>query len=964
MMKKSLWTIFVASLGTLSLSAQDIAWPEVTTEAKPAARWWWMGSAVDAANLTRNLEDYSKAGMGTLEITPVYGVQGNDANDIDFLTPKWMQMLRHTESEAVRLGMQVDMNTGTGWPFGGPEVSIEDAACRLLVEEYTLKGGERLKSKIEVTDEKQRPYAKLVRLMAFKLSADAVVPESRICYDLTDKVSEGKLNWKASKGEWRLIAAFMGKTLQKVKRAAPGGAGYVMNHFSAKAVSNYLGRFERAFAGQHSDGASAASVGTSGTSAGVSTAYPHNFFNDSYEVYGADWTDELFEEFARRRGYHLENYLPEFLSEERTEVTRRIVSDYRETLGELLQENFTRQWTDWAHKHGSRTRNQAHGSPGNLIDLYATVDVPECEGFGLSDFGIRGLRRDSLTRPNDSDLSMLKYASSAAHISGKPFTTSETFTWLTEHFRTSLSQCKPDMDLMFISGVNHSYFHGTTYSPAEAAWPGWKFYASIDMSPTNNIWRDVPAFFNYITRCQSFLQMGQPDNDFLVYLPVYDMWNEQEGRLMLFDIHKMAERAPRFIKAVHRIYDAGYDMDYISDNFIRNTVCWDGKLLTPGGVAYKALVVPGARLMPADVLEKLLRLADEGATVVFLEQYPEDVPGFGELSARRVEFNKTLEQLRQREGKGHVLFGTDYTATLKATAAVPEAMKTTFGLRSIRRSHPEGHHYFISALKAEDTEGWIPLAVQARSAMLYNPMAGTSGKARVRQNEGRTEVFMQLASGESVILKTFDSSDVSAPEYGYWRQMSEVKSAPAKPRTVKNKHAVAPEEVKSLLLDGHWGFRFVEAVPAVESAPDSVALGSWTELAAKGAKNTMATACYTITFTVKNPGAAAEWMLDLGDVRESARIRINGQEVATLIAVPYRCLAGKYLRAGVNTLEVEVTNLPANRISDMDRRNVNWRIYKDANIVNIHYQRDNYGKWEPMPSGLLGPVRLMPMEFF
>lgn len=180
-MKKSLWTIFVASLGTLSLSAQDIAWPEVTTEAKPAARWWWMGSAVDAANLTRNLEDYSKAGMGTLEITPVYGVQGNDANDIDFLTPKWMQMLRHTESEAVRLGMQVDMNTGTGWPFGGPEVSIEDAACRLLVEEYTLKGGERLKSKIEVTDEKQRPYAKLVRLMAFKLSADAVAPESRIC---------------------------------------------------------------------------------------------------------------------------------------------------------------------------------------------------------------------------------------------------------------------------------------------------------------------------------------------------------------------------------------------------------------------------------------------------------------------------------------------------------------------------------------------------------------------------------------------------------------------------------------------------------------------------------------------------------------------------------------------------------------------------------------------------------------
>ncbi len=87
----------------------------------------------------------------------------------------------------------------------------------------------------------------------------------------------------------------------------------------------------------------------------------------------------FFEQFARRRGYKLEHFLPDFLSKDRTEY-RRIISDYRETLAELLQENFTRQWTDWAHKHGSRTRNQAHGSPGNLIDLYATVDVPECEG--------------------------------------------------------------------------------------------------------------------------------------------------------------------------------------------------------------------------------------------------------------------------------------------------------------------------------------------------------------------------------------------------------------------------------------------------------------------------------------------------------------------------------------------------------------------------------------------------------
>ncbi len=917
MMNKRLLTYLMALGICGSISAQTVTWPEIKTEAKASARWWWMGSAVDEENLTRNLEEYARAGMGSMEITPIYGVQGNEARDIDFLSPRWMEVLRYTESEAARLGMLIDMNTGTGWPFGGPEVSIEDAACRLLIEEYHLKEGQRLEQKIETSDEKQKNCATLERLMAF--SSDGK------CLDLTGKVKDGKLNWKTPKGEWRLIAAFCGKTFQQVKRAAPGGEGYVMNHFSHGAVERYLARFDKAF--EETD----------------TKVFPHNFFNDSYEVYGADWTSGLFDEFLARRGYKLEEHLPEFLLEddERTDEARRIISDYRETLGEMLRENFTAQWTDWAHKHGSKTRNQAHGSPGNLIDIYATVDVPECEGFGLSDFGIKGLRKDSLTRPNDSDLSMLKYASSAAHISGKTLTSSETFTWLTEHFRTSLSQCKPDLDLMFISGVNHTFFHGTTYSPADAAWPGWKFYATVDMSPTNNIWRDASAFFDYIARCQSFLQMGKPDNDFLVYLPVYDMWQEQGGRLLMFDIHKMAERAPRFIEAVHRINDAGYDMDYISDNFVRTLTYRDGELETSGGSRYKALVVPGARLMPADVLAKLLQLAKEGATIVFLDRYPEDVPGYGNLEIRRADFKKTWSEIEalQKSGKGHILFGTDYAKTLAQTSAIPEAMKTAFDLSCIRRTNADGYHYFISALTDKDTEAWIPLSVKARSVMFYNPMNATSGKARIRQSVDKTEVFVQLRSGESVILKTFTEADVQVPAWAY--------TTPAN---------------KAVQLDGKWGLRFVQSAPKVANVPDSVFLGSWTDLDFDGSHATMGTACYSATFTLDNPASYADWELVLGDVRESARVRINGIEVATLWAVPFRCNIGKYLRPGKNVLEVEVTNLPANRISYMDKRGVKWRIFKDINIAALGYKKGDYAGWAPVPSGLLGPVKLIPLK--
>ena len=225
MMIKRILLVSCFSSFYIYCSAQQLGWPAVKTEAKPAARWWWLGSAVDEKNLTFNLQEYSHAGMGTMEITPIYGVKSNEARDISFLSPAWMKMLRHTESEAKRLDMQMDMNTGTGWPFGGPEVSIEDAASKVLFEEYQLNGGERLNTNIQVSDEKQKSIATLYRLMAFSDNGQRK--------DITSKVDkQGKLNWIAPAGKWRLIAVFNGKTLQKVKRAAPGGEGYVMNHFS------------------------------------------------------------------------------------------------------------------------------------------------------------------------------------------------------------------------------------------------------------------------------------------------------------------------------------------------------------------------------------------------------------------------------------------------------------------------------------------------------------------------------------------------------------------------------------------------------------------------------------------------------------------------------------------------------------------------------------------------------------
>lgn len=916
-----LFFMFLLPLQGIKGQKAGLSWPVITSEMKPGTRWWWMGSAVDSADLNYNINAYARAGIGTVEITPIYGVQKNEANEIPFLSEKWMKMLACTQAAGKATGMLTDMNTGTGWPFGGPEVRVEDAASKLIVREYAAKGGNIFSETIMPTDKDQQK-ATLLRVMAYG---------NQKVLNLTKLVSaDRKINWKVPAGSWKILAAFNGKTFQRVKRAAPGGEGLVMDHFSKKAVSAYLARFEKAFAEKN-------------------TAYPHNFFNDSYEVYGADWTEDFFEQFAKRRGYKLEEHLPAFLSPERTDKTARLVSDYRETIAELLLENFTQQWTSRAHAHGSLTRNQAHGSPGNLIDLYATVDVPECEGFGLSAFGIQGLRTDSLTRKNDSDLSMLKYASSAAHIAGKPYTSSETFTWLTEHFRTSLSQCKPDLDLMFVAGVNRIYFHGTTYSPRSAAWPGWKFYASVDMSPTNTIWRDAPALMHYITRCQSFLQAGKPNNDFLVYLPVYDVWHKQDGRLLQFSIHDMEKRMPEFIHAVHSIYKNGYDPDYISDNFILSATCKDGKLFTPGGTGYKALILPSVEKIPLPVMQHIVSLAGQGATIVFLDKFPTDVPGWNRLEKRRSAFTQSVKKLVMTTDfskteihafkKGQIITGSDYKTTLDAIGAAPEEMITRYGLHAIRRSNDEGYHYFISALKPDNTNAWITLSVKAQSAMLFNPLTGESGKALTREQNGKTQVYIQLKSGESVILKTFSDADVQATAWPYLHDQAEVMAVPQV-----------------------WKLSFENSYPAVNDTFELRELKSWTELPDSRLKINSGTGVYSGTFELETLSENSEYLLALGDVRESAQVYVNGQNAGTVWAAPFECKIGKWLKKGSNTLRIEVTNLPANRIADYDRRKVEWRIFNEINFVDRTYKKTGYGHWQAMESGLCSEVRILKIK--
>ena len=100
------------------LTAAGSDWPEVTSTSKPWTRWWWHGSAVEESELTCELESISRAGFGGVEITPIFGVQGMDHLEKEYLSPEWLSLLEHACLEAQRLGMGVDVIPGTGWRMG------------------------------------------------------------------------------------------------------------------------------------------------------------------------------------------------------------------------------------------------------------------------------------------------------------------------------------------------------------------------------------------------------------------------------------------------------------------------------------------------------------------------------------------------------------------------------------------------------------------------------------------------------------------------------------------------------------------------------------------------------------------------------------------------------------------------------------------------------------------------------
>ena len=884
-----------------------------TKEEKPWVWWFWMGNIVTHESIQATLQSFQHSGFGGVTIISTYGVKGFEKSAIPFRSNDWFKQVSFAIHKAAELGMGVDLAFSSAWPYGGPSVTMENAAKKLKGDDTFYSGGGELNMDLL----KARRHDK-DRMHDFVVAAAAFSGYS--VRDLTPNVSPaGILHTQLPKAEWNIQVLYAAPTMQMVKRSSPGGEGLVLDPFSPQATLSYLKGFDS----------------TADKLKGVRSA-----FNDSYEVYGADYTPGLFQAFQDKRGYSLVPYFHLLFDSSSSGMRERVLCDYRETMAELLEQGFVNTWIGWNRAHHFQSTEQAHGSPGNLLDLYGAADIPQTESFGPSHFNIPGVRTDpdvKRDRIKWPDKLMFKFASSAAHVNGRTLCSAETATWLTNHFRLALSQLKPQVDELFVSGVNHIMLISATNTPRNVDFPGWVFYPAPDFGSYAPFYNYLPSLSAYVSRCQHYLQQSTPDNDILVYFPVYDYWSEAPADLgVLAGFDQVPTRWGDhfgFSSTIKNLWKNGFSFDYISDRQIKQLTVSNGQLVSSGNNRYKVILIPSCHRIPTATMESLLLLARQGVPVLFEDSIPADVPGWNNLNGRRMRLR---ELTRQMSSLPNVRYCHDITTELLKEGCIKESFQAN-GLQFIRKNYKDGKLYFIANLDSTFNRGRLKLGTAFESLLLIDPLSGKEFQPHVETKDGSKWVDLELFPGQSCLLLTNSSQDAQ-DKFPYINKEQEIR------------------------IKGNWKIQFEKNGFMSPPPMFTRELKSWTDTKDSATRYFCGTAIYSTQFDLpedwKPAGISS---IEVSGLRDMAEITINGHLLGKTWSVPFILqVNNRYLRKKRNQLIIRVTNLSTNHIIWMDRQHIPWKTFYIADPSKPVFDASG---WELQPSGITGAVRLYSTKY-
>ena len=509
--------LLIAGQGHAATLAEGFVHPPA--DARPMIRWWWFGPAVTDTEIVREIKTMRAGGFGGFEIQPVYPLSlddpANGIRNLPYLSDDFLHAV-HLANETGRAeGMRVDITLGSGWPYGGPHIGVEEASNQIKLVKISVP------VRAEAVDLPSLSAGQH-RVAAFLTEGDD--PKTAAAVTMADRITVAPADHDRT-----LMLIMQTPTGQQVKRPGVGGEGYVLDHMSADAVQHHLhavaDRLMTAF-GDHP---------------------PYSVFSDSLEVYGADWTDDLLAEFHKRRGYDLTPHLLDLFYD--TPQSADIRHDWALTLSELTEDRYLTPINDWAKAHGTKFRSQTYGFPPVTLSSNRLVTLPEGE------------------QPNWRAFTATRWASSANHIYGNPVTSAESWTWLHGGaFRATPLDIKAEADTLLLEGVNQFIAHGWPYSPPSVPEPGWSFYAAAVFNDHNPWWGVMPDVTAYLQRMSYLLRQGENVADVAILLPEDDaLASIKPGQATVNG------QMNRFVTAglTAQILDNGYSFDYTDAAAIR-----------------------------------------------------------------------------------------------------------------------------------------------------------------------------------------------------------------------------------------------------------------------------------------------------------------------------------------------------------------------------------------------------------
>ncbi|AYL96582.1 glycosyl hydrolase [Mucilaginibacter celer] len=708
---------------------------------------------------------------------------------------------------------------------------------------------------------------------------------------------DGTLKWDVPAGNWIIMRTGMTPTQVTNAPAPPEGRGLEVDKMSKKHIAAHFD----AFLGQIIKRIPAADRKSFKVTV-----------EDSYETGSQNFTDDMLKNFKAKYGYDALPYLPVLSGSVvgSQDQSDRFLWDLRRFVADKVAYDYVGGLRDVSHKNGLTTwlENYGHwGFPGEFLQYGGQSDEIGGEFWSEGDLGNIENRA----------------ASSSAHIYGKTKVSAESFTCAGGSFTRYPAMMKQRGDRFFTEGINNTLLHVFISQLADNRVPGNNAWFSNEFNRNNTWFYDMDLFLAYIKRCNYMLRQGNYVADVAYFI---------------------GEDAPKMTGVRDPELPPGYSFDYINAEVLNNRAkVVNGRLVLPGGMSYKVLVLPKLKTMRPQLLKTITKLANDGLTV--LGPKPERSPSLENYGAADAEIKKMSAALwadidsttvkTNRYGKGLVISGMDLQQTLDLVKVKPDCKFNTVGQALfIHRKLSDGEMYFVSNQTGQHIDINAAFRVQGKTPELWDATTGQNRDLpQFKQQDGVTTLPLKLDAYQSAFV--------------IFR-----KPAGAKGGTREN----FPDQKVIAELNTPWSVTFDAKRwgPAKPVIFDK--LVDWTLRAEDSIKYYSGAAVYHNAFNIAGVEKGKHFLLDLGDVKAMARVKVNGIAVGGVWTAPYQLDITAALKTGVNTVDIEVVNTWVNRLIGDSKLPVNER----HTWTNVNpYKPDS--KLEA--SGLTGPVVIKEMVY-